>query len=255
MHWQYRTISWEKTSILYRLNLLLGPRTQDYILFCGLRSYGRLFDGGPIATSQVYVHSKLMIIDDCITFIGSSNINDRSLLGSRDSEIGVIIEDKEFVDSSMNGKPWKAGKFAHSLRCSLWCEHLGLHLGEVSQILDPVVEATYKDLWLATAKENTAIYEDVFSCIPSDNIISRSSLRQSLADLKGKLGHNTLDLGIAAEKIESCENREVKMIDPMERLRCIRGHLVCFPLKFLWQEDLRPGFIESEFYAAPHVFH
>lgn len=80
-------------------------------------------------------------------------------------------------------------------------------------------------------------------------------MRQSLADLKGKLGHNTLDLGIAAEKIESCENREVKMIDPMERLRCIRGHLVCFPLKFLWQEDLRPGFIESEFYAAPHVFH
>ncbi|TYJ96493.1 phospholipase D zeta 2-like [Cucumis melo var. makuwa] len=255
MHWQYRTISWEKTSILYRLNLLLGPKTQDYILFCGLRSYGRLFDGGPIATSQIYVHSKLMIIDDCITFIGSSNINDRSLLGSRDSEIGVIIEDKEFVVSSMNGKPWKAGKFAHSLRCSLWCEHLGLHLGEVSQILDPVVEATYKDLWLATAKENTTIYEEVFSCIPNDNINSRSSLRQSLADLKVKLDHNTLDLGIAAEKIESHENGEVKMIDSMERLKCIRGHLVCFPLKFLWQEDLRPGFIESEFYAAPHVFH
>ncbi|KAG7030138.1 Phospholipase D zeta 1, partial [Cucurbita argyrosperma subsp. argyrosperma] len=225
MHWQYRTISWEKTSILYRLNLLLGSKTQDYILFCGLRSYGRLFDGGPIATSQVYVHSKLMIIDDCITFIGSSNINDRSLLGSRDSEIGVIIEDKEFVDSYMNGKPWKAGKFAHSLRCSLWCEHLGLHLGEVSQILDPIVEATYKDLWIATAK-----------C---------------------KLDHNTLDLGIAAEKIEKHENGEVKMIDlrPMEKLKCIRGHLVCFPLKFLWQEDLRPGFIESEFYAAPQVFH
>lgn len=55
MHWQYRTISWEKTSILYRLNLLLGPKTQDYILFCGLRSYGRLFDGGPIATSQVHL--------------------------------------------------------------------------------------------------------------------------------------------------------------------------------------------------------
>ncbi|KGN60969.1 phospholipase D zeta 2 [Cucumis sativus] len=255
MHWQYRTISWEKTSILYRLNLLLGPKTQDYILFCGLRSYGRLFDGGPIATSQVYVHSKLMIIDDCITFIGSSNINDRSLLGSRDSEIGVIIEDKEFVDSSMNGKPWKAGKFAHSLRCSLWCEHLGLHLREVCQILDPIVEATYKHLWLATAKENTTIYEEVFSCIPNDNINSRSSLRQSLADLKVKLDHNTLDLGIAAEKIESHENGEVKMIDPMERLKCIRGHLVCFPLKFLWQEDLRPGFIESEFYAAPHVFH
>ena len=60
MHWQYRTISWEKTSILYRLNLLLGSKTQDYILFCGLRSYGRLFDGGPIATSQVLLSSSYL---------------------------------------------------------------------------------------------------------------------------------------------------------------------------------------------------
>jgi len=36
---------------------------------------------------QVYVHSKIMIVDDCITLIGSANINDRSLLGSRDSEV------------------------------------------------------------------------------------------------------------------------------------------------------------------------
>lgn len=36
---------------------------------------------------QVYVHSKLMIIDDRLSVIGSSNINDRSLLGSRDSEV------------------------------------------------------------------------------------------------------------------------------------------------------------------------
>lgn len=46
-------------------------------------------------------------------------------------QIGVLIEDKEFVDSSMGGKPWKAGKFASSLRHSLWSEHLGLHAGEV----------------------------------------------------------------------------------------------------------------------------
>jgi len=101
-----------------------------------------------------------MIIDDRIAFIGSSNINDRSLLGLRDSEvhlisslvtiiylflgacviviifinqIGVLIEDKEYVDSLMNGKPWKAGKFSYSLRCSLWSEHLDLHAGEVSK--------------------------------------------------------------------------------------------------------------------------
>ncbi|KAF3784500.1 Phospholipase D zeta 1 [Nymphaea thermarum] len=51
------------------------------------QSYGRLGDHGPLATSQVYVHSKLMIIDDCAMLVGSANINDRSLLGCRDSEV------------------------------------------------------------------------------------------------------------------------------------------------------------------------
>lgn len=32
----------------------------------------------------------------------------------------------------MDGKPWKAGKFAFSLRVSLWAEHLGLCAEEVS---------------------------------------------------------------------------------------------------------------------------
>ncbi|XP_059439509.1 phospholipase D zeta 1-like [Corylus avellana] len=255
-HWQYRTISREKHSILHKLNVILGPKTHDYISFYGLRSYGRLFDDGPVATSQVYVHSKLMIIDDHIALIGSSNINDRSLLGSRDSEIGVVIEDKDFLDSSMNGEPWQAGKFSYTLRCSLWSEHLGLSAGEINQISDPVTDSTYKDLWLATAKKNSIIYQDAFACIPNDRIHSRAALRQSMAHWKEKLGHTTIDLGIAPEKLESSENGEVKEIDPMERLKSIRGHLVSFPLEFMCEENnMRPVFNESEFYAAPQVFH
>ncbi|KAJ4835368.1 Phospholipase D zeta 1 [Turnera subulata] len=255
MHWQYRTISWEKTSILYNLKALLGPKAHDYISFYGLRTYGRLFQDGPLATSQVYVHSKVMIVDDRIALIGSSNINDRSLLGSRDSEIGVVIEDKEFVDSSMNGEPWKAGKFAFSLRCSLWSEHLGLHAGEISKISDPVAETTYRDLWLATAKENTKIYQEVFACIPNEIIHSRSALRQSMNHWKEKLGHTTIDLGIAPNKLEYNDNGETKVMDPMEKLKSVKGHLVSFPLQFMCHEDLRPMFSEGEFYASPQVFH
>ncbi|KAK9291478.1 hypothetical protein L1049_019426 [Liquidambar formosana] len=255
MHWQYRTICRGKNSILHNLNDLLGPKTLDYISFYGLRSYGRLCEGGPVATSQVYVHSKVIIVDDCAALIGSSNINDRSLLGSRDSEIGVLIEDKDFTQSYMNGKPWKAGKFTHSLRLSLWSEHLGLHAGEISQISDPIADTTYKNLWLATAKENTMIYQEVFACIPNDLIPSRSALRQNMAHWKEKLGHTTIDLGLAPEKLESFQNGEIKVTDPMERLKAVRGFLVCFPLEFMCQEDLRPMFNEGEFYASHHVFH
>ncbi|XP_058077633.1 phospholipase D zeta 1-like isoform X2 [Magnolia sinica] len=255
MHWQYRTICRGPNSILKNLYDLLGPKTDDYISFYGLRTFGRLHDDGPLATSQVYVHSKLMIIDDRIVLLGSANINDRSLLGSRDSEIGVVIEDKDFIDSFMNGRSWKAGKFAFSLRQSLWSEHLGLHVGEMSRISDPVNDATYKDIWMATAKTNSMIYQDVFACIPNDLNHSRSAIRQNMSYWKEKLGHTTIDLGIAPNKLETYQNGDIKSIDPMERLESVKGYLVSFPLDFMCQEDLRPVFNESEFYASPQVFH
>jgi len=38
-------------------------------------------------TGPVYIHSKMMIVDDNKALIGSANINDRSLSGERDSEV------------------------------------------------------------------------------------------------------------------------------------------------------------------------
>ncbi|XP_052194240.1 phospholipase D zeta 1-like isoform X2 [Diospyros lotus] len=255
MHWHYRTICRGKNSILYNLNQLLGSKVDDYISFYGLRTYGALSDAGPVVTSQVYVHSKVMIVDDCAALIGSCNINDRSLLGSRDSEIAVVIEDKEFIKSSMNGECWDAGKFTLSLRISLWAEHLGLHVGEISQIRDPIAESTYKDLWMATAKKNTRIYQDVFGCVPNDQISSRSELRQSMSYWKEKIGHTTIDLGVAPKELEIIEDGETKVMDPMEKLKSVRGYLVSYPLEFMSQEDLRPMFAETEFYTSPQVFH
>ncbi|KAL6503364.1 Phospholipase D zeta 1 [Orobanche gracilis] len=251
MHWQYRTICRGNNSILHNLYNLVGPRMYDYISFYGLRAYDKLIDDGTIATSQVYVHSKIMIVDDHTTLIGSANINDRSLLGSRDSEIGVLIEDKEFVDSWIGGEPYRAGKFASSLRLSLWSEHIGLHAGEVDQIRDPVADSTYKDIWMATAKTNTMIYQDVFSCIPNDLIHTRVSLRQSMSFWREKIGHTTADLGIAPTNLETYQNGDVTSTDPIERLKSVKGHLVSFPLDFMSKEDLRPVFNESEYYASP----
>lgn len=56
MHWQYRTICRGQNSILHNLYEVLGSKVHDYISFFGLRAYGKLFDGGPVATSQVYIY-------------------------------------------------------------------------------------------------------------------------------------------------------------------------------------------------------
>lgn len=72
---------------------------------------------------------------------------------------------------------------------------------------------------------------------------------------KQKLGHTTIDLGIAPMTLESYQDGNIAEIDPMERLKSIKGHLVSFPLKFMCEEDLRPGYNESEYYASPQIFH
>lgn len=49
-------------------------------------------------------------------FLGSANINDRSMLGKRDSEVAVIVEDSEKVSSVMDGREYEAGAYALQLR-------------------------------------------------------------------------------------------------------------------------------------------
>lgn len=57
----------------------------DYIVFYSLRNWGVINE--TVVTDQIYVHDKLLIVDDRIIVMGSANFNDRSMLGERDSEV------------------------------------------------------------------------------------------------------------------------------------------------------------------------
>lgn len=59
---------------------------------------------------------KDMILFSTRVFAGSANINDRSMLGKRDSEVAVIVEDTETVASVMDGREFEAGPYALGLR-------------------------------------------------------------------------------------------------------------------------------------------
>jgi phospholipase D1/2 len=63
----------------------------QYIRFFSLRTHAQLPNSDYPITEMIYIHSKLMIVDDTYMILGSANINDRSMLGSRDHEIGVVI--------------------------------------------------------------------------------------------------------------------------------------------------------------------
>lgn len=104
----------------------------------------------------------------------------------------------------MAHEDYVSGRYAGSLRRHLFSEHLGLLDSDRNvNISDPASDFFYREVWLQTAVENTAIYEEVriaaivcflvlwtqhkcyndsslqvFHCIPSNQADSFASLKK-----------------------------------------------------------------------------
>ncbi|KAM9089331.1 phospholipase D1 isoform 1-T2 [Megaptera novaeangliae] len=218
MHFNYRTMCRGENSILGQLKAEIGNQWINYISFCGLRTHAEL--EGNLVTELVYVHSKLLIADDNTVIIGSANINDRSMLGKRDSEMAVIVQDTETVPSVMDGKEYQAGHFALGLRLQCFRVVLGYLSGPSEDIQDPVSDKFFKEVWVSTAARNATIYDKVFRCLPSDEV------------------HNLIQLRDFISKPILAKEDPIRA---EEELKKIRGFLVQFPFYFLSEENLLPS--------------
>lgn len=210
-------------SIFEKLYEKMGDQAHDYISFFSLRGHTEI-KGMPI-TELIYIHSKLMIIDDRKVLIGSANINDRSMLGTRDSEYAVIVKEEVKCPSIMNGKNFKCAKFAASFRKALMAEHMGLKPD------DPILIDPLSDLFLGriktTAKNNTILYRDIFGCYPDDTYTTFAKLREWKKPTTP----------------EEIKELQFKYNDKKES---IIGHIVEFPLDFLKDEKLGINFFSVE---------
>ncbi|KAJ5364890.1 uncharacterized protein N7496_010603 [Penicillium cataractarum] len=205
-----------------------------------------------IVQEELYVHGKVCIVDDRIAICGSANINDRSQLGSHDSEIAIVMEDQDFIDSEMDGKPYRAARLAATLRRQLWREHLGLlpaqnydatgHpnarppdvcLNEILEdthnkfVTDPLSDAVW-DTWTGQASVNTETYRMLFRADPDDNIKTFEDYDNFRPRGSHKQGH-LFDPYMPAKEVR-------------EKLDRIKGHLVWLPLEFLRDAEMaEPG--------------
>ena len=109
LYWQTRTIEMMYREIGIHLEGAnvpphLGQHPTDWLIFLcpGKRElYGDHMEWLEAPTTplgeqfrhtmrqMIYVHSKMMIVDDAYIIVGSANINERSMAGTRDSEIAV----------------------------------------------------------------------------------------------------------------------------------------------------------------------
>jgi phospholipase D1/2 len=197
-------------------------------------------------------------------------MNDRSQLGTHDSEIAIVIEDPTPVQSTMAGRPWQASHFAASLRRELFRKHLGLvrpqDINRPDENFEPVGVAnrydwgspednlvadplsdTFESVWNTRAKTNTEIFRKVFHAVPDDTVRNWNEYKEFY-----EYNFHKVDVKADAKKVDhkparymwghvvrdefspgAAGVREVK-----EWLSRVKGTLVEMPLLFLIEEDI-----------------
>lgn len=127
--YEWKTWEWMAKSIFAEAQPR-GKDWRDYLSFCFLANWNTV----PVASRRttgtraervrdnkrymIYVHSKLMIVDDRYVIFGSANLNERSLAGDRDLEICCAMWPGR-------GREAECVPQARAFRQSLWAEHFG----------------------------------------------------------------------------------------------------------------------------------
>jgi len=213
----------------------------------------------------VYIHSKVMVVDDRRVVMGSANLNDRSQKGDGDSEIALVVEDDDLIESFMDGQPYSASRFAATFRRQIYKEHLGLippqdcddpqskvtnamrpsptpnddttHSREDQLVADPLSQTT-DSLWTNTARQNREIFTEIFRPLPT-NLVHNWKAYENYRS-KAKTTH--VVEGIPLDRVKA-------------RLSCVKGALVEMPLDFLIEEkDLVTGLQWTELDAVLPIY-
>ena len=141
-----------------------------------------------------------MIVDDCYLVMGSANINDRSLLGSRDSELAVFIEGQPTKPVNTGYDTMYVVPKIHEFRRRIFFEHFGV------DIEYPTSNENWTKMY-GIAMTNTEVYNRAFMTYPSNEYANF----QQLAGRKKELN---------AEYF-------------MQNYKSITGHAVLYPYNFL----------------------
>jgi phospholipase D1/2 len=218
---------------------------------------------------ELYIHAKVMIVDDKIAICGSSNINDRSQIGTHDSELSIVIEDTKVLESKMDGKPFQAGYLPATLRRRLWREHLGLlppqdldgsndpnaqppgdspndnSEGEEYEFVEDPLSDKVWDVWTKNATTNTEVFKDLFHSDPdnSSKCLPKCRKYKLLMYMSVKTFDEYQEFTPNPKKDEKHKqghifDKEIPVVELKKQLDRIKGHLVWMPLDFLCEAEM-----------------
>ncbi|KAK1432601.1 hypothetical protein QVD17_09498 [Tagetes erecta] len=168
LYWQSQTMETMYTIIAREIKAMqLDAHPEDYLNFYCLGNREELpaeasqasaddkvSDSQKFNRFMIYVHAKGMIVDDEYVIVGSANINQRSLAGSKDTEIAMGSYQPHHTWAAKKRHPH--GQI-YGYRMSLWAEHLG------------ILEECYKD-------------PEALECVERVNEVAKANWKRFTAD-------------------------------------------------------------------------
>lgn len=202
-----------------------GIDYRDYILFLSLQKYQIQYS--EVHCEQIYVHSKLIVADGNKMIIGSANLNDRSMLGDRDSESCLYIEDlkynqvndliKKLFKEHIGYKQIKKKKTKYKILC----DEFNLPVLRLSD------DTFFKEI-CKIATNNTNLYHTLFNSFLSNRIRTFRSYYEIIKKTKPNLDG---------------------------KLKNIIGNFVLYPFEFLIDEDLSSGFLSLDSIIPEQIYY
>lgn len=234
----------------------------EYVTLLNLRNWAKL--GNNYVTEQIYVHSKLMIVDDRFVIMGSANVNDRSLLGERDSELAVLIQDGETLRKDINGKGSNqpVRKFAYDLRVEIWKKLFGITgaVRPASHLATAIEQPGHPESWKLIqeqAKANAALYDAAFPFIPKNSMTFRgretkASIIPTWVNDPGSAGGGYFSSPMPFEDEFWTAPRHTAAASELEK---VKGFITALPIEWTTEENVRilypSGIIVHNKYQGP----
>ena len=147
------------------------------------------------------------------------------MLGDRDTEVAIRVEDCKKETITLGGESVSVGSKPHEARIRLMRMHIGDKEGALN--LDDILSTeVFNDIWDKTANVNASLYSAV----------------DGAKDIYGKAATQFDTYHHALENYVNPTVFDDNVVEAMENLQ---GFLIPYPHSFLSGEDLKPGLVSA----------
>jgi phospholipase D1/2 len=162
--------------------------------------------------------------------IGSANLNDRSMWGSRDSELAVYIEGGQDFPIVIGNKGYVVNEKIWRFRSNIFKEHFGFAFDSSTDVdvAFPSCEYFWARAW-NIVYTNTQIYDICFKCYPSDKF-------NKWADILRNNANSSSQPTQSKNVVQDTSDFDAQAFEKLKDY--IQGHAVVYPYKFLDGENL-----------------